>query len=118
MLINPILEGKADVVYGSRFAGGGPHRVLYYWHMVGNKFLTTLSNMFTNINLTDMETCYKAFRREIIQFFKLKKIALDLSLKLQRKLLKKDAEFMKQEFPTMVECIKTARKLVDEMAFG
>ncbi len=66
-VINPILEGKADVVYGSRFMGGEPHRVVYYWHMVGNKFLTTLSNMLTNINLTDMETCYKAFRKEIIQ---------------------------------------------------
>ncbi|MHC4069279.1 MAG: glycosyltransferase family 2 protein [Planctomycetota bacterium] len=66
-VIEPILDGKADVVYGSRFLGGRTHRVLYYWHMVGNKLLTTLSNMFTNINLTDMETCYKAFRREIIQ---------------------------------------------------
>jgi glycosyltransferase involved in cell wall biosynthesis len=66
-VIQPILDGKADVVYGSRFLGDRPHRVLYYWHMVGNKFLTTLSNMFTNINLSDMETCYKAFRREIIQ---------------------------------------------------
>lgn len=65
-LIAPILNGKADVVFGSRFAGGRPHRVVYFWHMVGNKFLTTLSNMFTNINLTDMETCYKAFRREVI----------------------------------------------------
>lgn len=67
ILIEPIIGGKADVVYGSRFLGGRPHRVVYYWHMVGNQFLTTLSNMFTNINLTDMETCYKAFRREIIQ---------------------------------------------------
>jgi glycosyltransferase involved in cell wall biosynthesis len=66
-LIAPILAGKADVVFGSRFAGGRPHRVVYYWHMVGNKFLTMLSNMLTNINLTDMETCYKAFRREVIQ---------------------------------------------------
>ncbi|MCY7284015.1 MAG: glycosyltransferase family 2 protein [Cyanobacteria bacterium CAN_BIN43] len=67
ILINPILENRADVVFGSRFVGGQPHRVVYYWHMVGNKFLTTLSNMFTNINLTDMETCYKAFRQEVIQ---------------------------------------------------
>jgi glycosyltransferase involved in cell wall biosynthesis len=66
-VIQPILEGKADVVYGSRFMGADPHRVVYYWHMIGNKFLTTLSNMFTNVNLTDMETCYKAFKREIIQ---------------------------------------------------
>ena len=67
IVIAPILNGKADVVYGSRFVGGEAHRVVYYWHMVGNRFLTTLSNMLTNINLTDMETCYKAFRREIIQ---------------------------------------------------
>lgn len=63
----PILEDRADVVFGSRFAGGEAHRVVYFWHMMGNRFLTLVSNMFTNINLTDMETCYKAFRREIIQ---------------------------------------------------
>ncbi|MBW1994833.1 MAG: glycosyltransferase family 2 protein, partial [Deltaproteobacteria bacterium] len=67
LLMQPIMSGKADVVYGSRFAGSGPHRVLYFWHMIGNRFLTLLSNMFTNINLTDMETCYKMFRREVIQ---------------------------------------------------
>ena len=66
-MIQPILSGRADVVYGSRFIGSEAHRVLYFWHSVGNKFLTVLSNMFTNLNLTDMETCYKAFRREIIQ---------------------------------------------------
>ena len=65
-VIKPILDGKADVVFGSRFMGGAPHRVLYYWHSVGNKFLTMLSNWFTNLNLTDMETCYKAFRREAL----------------------------------------------------
>ncbi len=67
VLIKPILSGKADVVFGSRFIGGEAHRVLYFWHSVGNTFLTLLSNMFTNLNLTDMETCYKVFRREIIQ---------------------------------------------------
>ncbi len=66
-IIAPILEGRADVVYGSRFVGGQAHRVVYFWHMVGNRFLTLLSNMLTNINLTDMETCFKAFRRELIQ---------------------------------------------------
>jgi 2-polyprenyl-3-methyl-5-hydroxy-6-metoxy-1,4-benzoquinol methylase len=66
-VLAPLLEDRADVVYGSRFLGGRPHRVLYYWHSVGNKILTTASNMFTNLNLTDMETCYKAFRREVIQ---------------------------------------------------
>jgi glycosyltransferase involved in cell wall biosynthesis len=66
-LIQPIIEGKADVVFGSRFLGSGAHRVLYFWHYVGNRVLTTLSNMFTNLNLTDMETCYKVFKREVIQ---------------------------------------------------
>lgn len=66
-LLQPIIDDKADVVYGSRFIGGEPHRVVYFWHRVGNGFLTLLSNMFTNLNLTDMETCYKVFRREIIQ---------------------------------------------------
>jgi glycosyltransferase involved in cell wall biosynthesis len=66
-LLQPILDGKADVVYGSRFLGGEAHRVLYFWHRMGNGLLTLLSNMLTDLNLTDMETCYKAFRREIIQ---------------------------------------------------
>ena len=66
-LLRPLIEGKADVVYGSRFLGGGPHRVLYFWHSVGNWILTQMSNALTNINLSDMETCYKAFRREVIQ---------------------------------------------------
>jgi glycosyltransferase involved in cell wall biosynthesis len=67
VVLQPLIDGKADVVYGSRFMGSGAHRVLYYWHSVGNAFLTFLSNALTNINLTDMETCYKAFRREVIQ---------------------------------------------------
>jgi len=66
-LVAPILEGRADVVFGSRFAGGQPHRVLYFWHSVANRGLTLLSNMFTNLNLTDMEVCYKVFRREVLQ---------------------------------------------------
>ena len=66
-LVDPILSNKADVVYGSRFLGGSAHRVVYYWHYVGNAFLTILSNMFTNINLTDMETGYKAFRRSVLE---------------------------------------------------
>jgi glycosyltransferase involved in cell wall biosynthesis len=70
-LLKPIIDGKADVVFGSRFMGAEAHRVVYFWHMVGNKFLTLLSNMFTNINVTDMETCYKVFRREIIQQIKI-----------------------------------------------
>lgn len=71
-LLKPIMEGKADVVYGSRFIGGESHRVLYFWHSLGNKFLTLLSNMFTNLNLTDMEVCYKVFRREVLDKIQLK----------------------------------------------
>jgi len=67
LMMGPLVQGKADVVFGSRFLGGAPHRVLYFWHSVGNSFLTLLSNCLTNINLSDMETCYKAFRREVIQ---------------------------------------------------
>jgi len=67
ILLKPFLANVADVVYGSRFMGGKPHRVLFYWHSIGNQFLTRLSNMFTNLNLTDMETCYKMFKREIVQ---------------------------------------------------
>ncbi len=70
-LIQPILDEQADVVYGSRFIGSEPHRVLYFWHYVGNKFLTLLSNMFTNLNLTDMETCYKVFRKEVLDSVKI-----------------------------------------------
>lgn len=72
LLLKPILNGNADVVYGSRFMGGNPHRILFFWHTIGNKFLTFLSNMFTNLNLTDMETCYKMFRTEIIKSLDLK----------------------------------------------
>ena len=71
VLVTPILDGRADVVYGSRFSGGSERRVLYFWHALGNNFLTTVSNMFTNLNLTDMETCYKAFRREVLASFTL-----------------------------------------------
>jgi len=71
ILLKPILDGNADVVYGSRFLGGRPHRVHMFWHKIGNSFLTTLSNMFTNLNLTDMETCYKVFKKEIINSFKI-----------------------------------------------
>jgi glycosyltransferase involved in cell wall biosynthesis len=71
LLLMPVIEGFADVVYGSRFMGGNPHRILFFWHTIGNKFLTFISNMFTNLNLTDMETCYKLFRTDIIQQLKL-----------------------------------------------
>ncbi len=71
-LLKPILDGKADIVYGSRFAGGESHRVLYFWHSLGNRFLTLLSNVFTNLNLTDMEVCYKVFKREVLDRIELK----------------------------------------------
>jgi glycosyltransferase involved in cell wall biosynthesis len=72
ILLKPVVKGVADVVYGSRFLGGKPHRILFFWHSIGNKFLTGLSNAFTNLNLTDMETCYKLFRTDVIQNIKLK----------------------------------------------
>lgn len=72
VLLQPLADDRADVVYGSRFIGGGPHRVLFFWHYVGNRFLTLLSNAFTDLNLTDMETCYKVFKRDIIQNISLK----------------------------------------------
>ena len=71
-LLKPILDGHADVVFGSRFAGGGAHRVVYFWHSVGNSFLTTFSNMMTNLNLTDMEVCYKVFKKEVLAGITLK----------------------------------------------
>lgn len=90
-LAKPIMDGKADVVYGSRFTGGESHRVLYYWHSVGNAFLTWLSNMFTNINLTDMETCYKMFRTEIIQSIDLKENRFGFEPEVTAKLARKKA---------------------------
>lgn len=72
VLLKPVIDGFADIVYGSRFQGGKPHRILFFWHTIGNKFLTFLSNMFTNLNLTDMETCYKLFRSDMIKSLKLK----------------------------------------------
>ena len=88
-VIKPILDGKADVVYGSRFVGSEPRRVLYFWHRVGNGFLTILSNMCTNLNLTDMETCYKAFRREIIQSIKIEENRFGFEPEVTAKVAKK-----------------------------
>ena len=88
-IATPILEGRADVVYGSRFAGGESHRVLYYWHSLGNAFLTWVSNMFTNLNLSDMETCYKMFRREIIQSIDLKENRFGFEPEVTAKLARK-----------------------------
>jgi glycosyltransferase involved in cell wall biosynthesis len=90
MLMDPIIKNRADVVFGSRFMGGGPHRVVYFWHMIGNKFLTLLSNMFTNINLTDMETCYKLFRREIIQSISIEENRFGFEPEITAKISRKD----------------------------
>ncbi|MBW1764804.1 MAG: glycosyltransferase family 2 protein [Deltaproteobacteria bacterium] len=87
-LMAPIIEGKADVVYGSRFLGGGPHRVHLFWHYMGNKFLTLISNMFTNLNLTDMETCYKLFKTDIIKNIDLKQKGFGIEPELTAKIAK------------------------------
>jgi glycosyltransferase involved in cell wall biosynthesis len=90
-LLQPILEGHADVVYGTRFMGGGAHRVVYYWHSVGNKFLTILSNMMTNINLTDMEVCYKVFKREFLQGLDLKEKRFGFEVEVTAKIARSGA---------------------------
>jgi len=89
-LIKPIIDGKADVVYGSRFMGSEPHRVLYFWHMVGNKILTFLSNMFTNLSLTDMETCYKVFRSEVLRNMTIEENRFGFEPEITAKLAKMD----------------------------
>ena len=91
-LINPIKDGNADVVYGSRFVGSEEKRVLFYWHSLGNKFLTTLSNMFTNLNLTDMECCYKAFKSKIIKDINLKENRFGFEPEITAKISKKDIQ--------------------------
>jgi len=90
-MIRPIVEDKADVVYGSRFMGAGPHRVVYYWHYLGNRLLTLLSNMFTNINLTDMETCYKAFRASLIHSIDIKENRFGFEPEITAKVARKNA---------------------------
>ena len=89
ILLHPILSGKADAVFGSRFIGSQEHRVLYFWHSMGNKFLTLMSNMFTNLNLTDMETCYKAVRREILQSIPIRENRFGFEPEITAKLAKK-----------------------------
>ncbi len=89
VLLKPILDGKADAVYGSRFAGHGAHRVLYFWHYVGNRFLTLLSNLFTNLNLTDMETCYKVFTREALAGIAIKEKRFGFEPEITAKIAKK-----------------------------
>lgn len=88
ILLQPIIEERADVVYGSRFAGGGAHRVLYFWHMLGNQIITLVSNMFTNMNFTDVEVCYKVFRREVIHSFQLKENRFGFEIEVTAKIAK------------------------------
>lgn len=92
VLMEPILEGKADVVYGSRFLTNRPHRVLFFWHSLGNKFLTLCSNVFTNLNLTDMETCYKLFKRDIIQKVDIKEKRFGFEPEITAKVAKMDCK--------------------------
>lgn len=89
-LLKPILEDRADVVYGSRFAGGGAHRVLYFWHMIGNQVITLCSNMMTNLNFTDVEVCYKVFRREVIRSIQLKEERFGFEIEVTAKIAKAD----------------------------
>ena len=89
-MINPIVDNKADIVYGSRFKGGQPHRVVYFWHRVGNGFLTLLSNIFTDLNLSDMETCYKAFKSEIIKNIKIEEKRFGFEPEITAKISKKN----------------------------
>ena len=90
IVITPIIKNKADVVYGSRFQGGQPHRVVYFWHRVGNGFLTLLSNVFTDLNLTDMETCYKAFKKDVIQNIKIEEKRFGFEPEITAKIAKAD----------------------------
>ena len=88
LLLQPIIDNYADVVYGSRFMGGNPHRILFFWHRLGNNFLTFLSNMFSNLNLTDMETCYKMFSREVIQSIEIKENRFGIEPEITAKMAK------------------------------
>lgn len=98
-LLKPILEGRADVVYGSRFLGGGAHRVVFYWHYLGNRLLTTLSNMTTNLNLTDMEVCYKVFRKEVLESFSLKEKRFGFEVEVTAKIARNAKHWRVYEVP-------------------
>ena len=117
-IIEPIVNGKADVVYGSRFQGGQPHRVVYFWHRIGNGFLTLLSNIFTDINLTDMETCYKAFRREIIQQIKIEENRFGFEPEITAKIAKLDCRIYEVGISYYGRTYKEGKKLAGEMEFG
>jgi glycosyltransferase involved in cell wall biosynthesis len=108
LLLKPMIDGHADIVYGSRFMGGNPHRILFFWHTVGNKFLTFISNMFTNLNLSDMETCYKLFDTKIIQAIPLTEKRFGFEPEIFQKFQK--LEFMKLAYLTMVGHMKKEKK--------
>lgn len=110
-LLRPILDKKADVVYGSRFLSSDAHRVLYYWHYVGNRLLTTLSNMFTNINLTDMETGYKLFRREIIQSIRIEEPRFGFEPEITAKVAKMKARIYEVGIPYYGRTYKEGKKI-------
>lgn len=110
-IIQPILEDKADVVYGSRFIGGSHHRVLYYWHSVGNKLLTLLSNMCTDINLTDMETCYKAFTREVIQSIEIEEDRFGFEPEITAKVAKMKCRIYEVGIPYYGRTYKEGKKI-------
>jgi len=116
ILLKPILDGFADVVYGSRFMGGKPHRILFFWHTIGNKFLTFASNMFTNLNLTDMETSYKIFRTEIIQSLNLKEKRFGFEPEITAKISRiPKIRIYEVGYRIMAGLTKKERKLAGEM---
>ena len=117
-MLVPIADGRADVVFGSRFVGGDCHRVLYFWHSLGNRFLTLLSNVFTNLNLTDMETCYKVFRREIIQAIDLKEDRFGFEPEVTAKLRSSAAASTKSESLIPDAPMRRARRSGGAMAYA
>jgi glycosyltransferase involved in cell wall biosynthesis len=110
-LIEPIMRHGADVVYGSRFMGSEPHRVIYFWHMAGNRVITTLSNLFTNLNLTDVETCYKAFRGEIIRSMKIEEDGFGVEVEITAKLAKKGYVFYEVGIPYYGRTYEQGKKI-------
>lgn len=110
-LLRPILEDRADVVFGSRFAGGGPHRVVYFWHMVANRLLTLASNMFTNINLTDMETCYKVFRKSVLDKIQIEENRFGVEPELTAKIAKLNLRIFEVGIPYYGRTYEEGKKI-------
>ena len=116
-LLEPIFTGKADVVYGSRFMGGRPHRVLYFWHMILNKLLTLFSNMMTNLNLTDMETCYKVFTREVIEKIQLEENRFGIEPEITAKVSKLDIRIFEVGISYNGRTYKEGKKVTTQVDF-